>query len=116
MALIVRPTTWLHLSRLISVLICLCTLALLPLPQLGVLMWAESTEAECPGQENRESSEEKLVVRFAACVRLKDRCHSDHSRPHKTGDRLQPITSCTGRLTAIVGHQLANGLCLPLLI
>ena len=98
------------------VLICLCAFAVLPFPQLGVLIWAESAEGECTRQENRESSEETLVVWSSARRRLNNRHHSDHSRPHETGDRLHQIASHAGRLPVIVGHQLANGLGAPLLI
>ena len=116
MALRVRSTTRLPLSRLVSVSICLCAVAFLPLPQLAVLTWAESAERECPCQEGRESFEEELIVGSSACRRLNDRRHSDLSRPHETGDRLHQIASYAGRLPAMVGHQLANGLCAPLLI
>ncbi len=116
MALRVRSKTQLPFSRLVSVSIYLFAFTFIPPPQLGGLTWAESAEAECPYEEDRENAEEELVVCSSARRRLKHRRHSDLSRPHETGDRLHQIASYAGRLPAIVGHQLANGLCAPLLI
>jgi len=116
MALRVRSTTRLPLSRLVSVLICLCAFAFLPLPQHAVLTWTESAEGKCPCQKDRESPEGELVVWSSARRHLNDRRHSDLSRPYETGDRLHQIASYAGRPLAMVGHQLANGLCAPLLI
>ena len=116
MALRVRSTTRLPLSRLVSVSICLCAFAVLPLPQLGVLTWTESAEANHPCQENGESSEQELVVCSSARRRLNDQRHSDHSRPHETGNGLHHIASFADSLPTIVGHHLANGRCSPLLI
>jgi hypothetical protein len=111
-----QSTTRVAFSRLVSVSICLCALAFLPLPQLGVLTWVELAERECPRQEGGESAEEELVVWNSARRRLNDQRCSALSRPHETTDRLHQIASHAGRLTAIVGHQLTNGLCAPLLI
>ncbi len=115
MALGIRSKRRLTFSRLVSVSICLCAFGFLPLPQLAVLTWVESAERECPCQKDGERSEQEVVPRLSA-RRLDDRRHSDLSRPHETGDQFRQIASCTGRLPAIVGHQLANGLCAPLLI
>ncbi len=111
-----RSTTWLRLSRLVSVSICLFAFAVLPLPELIVLTLVEATEAESHSQEERESSEGKLVVCSSARRRLNYRRHSDLSRAHENGNQLHQIASYAGRLPAIVGHQLANGLGAPLLI
>ena len=119
----VRSTTRLPLSRLVSVSICLCAFAFLPLPQLAVMTWAESAPGECPCQEGKcprqedgKRSEEELVVWSSSRLRLKDLRHNDLRRLHKTGDRPHQIASCAGGLPARAGHQLANGLCAPLLI
>jgi hypothetical protein len=116
MALRVRSITRLAFSWLVSVSVCLCALTFIPLPQFAVLTWADSAEGKCPCQRDGESSEEELVVGSSARRRLNHRRHSDLSRPHETGNRLHQIASYAGRLPAIVGHQLANGLGAPLLV
>ncbi len=116
MALSLRSETQPVLSRLVSVSICLCTLANVSLPQISALTWAESAEGKCPCQNDGESSEEGVVVRSSARRRLNNRRHSDLSQPHETGDRVHQLGSYAGRLPAKVGHQLANGLGAPLLI
>jgi len=114
MALRVWSTTWLPLSQLVSVSIWFCAFAFLPLPQLGML--TDSAEGGCPCQKDGESSEKEVVFRSSARRRLNHRRHSDHSRPHETGDRIHLIASHVRPRLVIVGHQLANGLGAPLLI
>lgn len=116
MALRGRSTTRLLSSRLVSVSIHLCAFAFLPLPQFVGLTVTESAEGKCPGQEDRENSEEEQVDWSSARRRLNDRRHSGVSRSPETGDQLPLIAAIVGRPLAIVGHQLANGLCSPLLI
>jgi len=116
MALSEQSTMRPAFSRLVSVSICLCALVFLPLTQHVVLALAESSEAECPLQEEGESSKEELVVRSPVRRRSNERvqCGLSHSRkPHVC---FQKNSSYAVRLSAIVGHQLANGLCAPLLI
>ena len=115
MALSLRSTTRLPLSGLVVVSICLCAVAVLPLPQLAVLTWVAPAEAECPCQEDRDSSEEEIVFCSSAHRRLNRLQHRDLSRIHETGGQLHQNTSYASHLPAIVGHQLANGLCAPLL-
>ena len=113
----VRSTTRLPLSRLVSVSICFCVFAFLPPSQLIVGAWAESSQGECPHQEDGKKSEGKLVDWSSARSSLKDRRQRDLKRPISTGNRLYQIAaSYAGGLPAIVGHQLANGLRAPLLI
>ena len=116
MALRARSTTRLAFSRLTSVSICLCAFALLPLPEFVVMTSVEAAEVESPSQENRDSSEEELVVCSSARRRMSHRRHSKLSRSYETCDRRDQIASYGGRFPTIVGHQLANGLCAPLLI
>ena len=116
MALRERSITRLTLSRLVSVSICLCTIIFLPLPQLGVLTSVELAEGECPCQNEGEGSEEGVAVRSSSRRRLNNRRHSNLIWPHETGNWLHQIASYAGRLPTIVGPQLANGLCVPLLI
>ena len=116
MAFGVRSATRLPLSGLGSVSICLCAFGFLPIPQLAVQVGTESAEGKCPGQEDRESSEEELIDRSSARRRLSDRKHSDLSRAHETGYRLPQVASYFDLRMAVVGHQLGNGLGAPLLI
>ena len=101
---------------LVSVSIYLFAFTFIPLPQLGGLTWAESAEGKCPYKEGRENSEEELVVWSSARPHLNNRRHSNLRWSHGAGDRSYPAASHAVGPLAIVGHQLANGLCAPLLI
>ena len=114
MALRVRPK-WLPLSQLASVSVCVCTFALLPFSQLASLTLVESAGAERHCHEDGGSSKE-LVVLSSVRRRLKDQSHRAPARLHEVSDRLHQTASNAGRIPAIVSHQLANGLCAPLLI
>lgn len=103
-------------SRLVSALICLSVLALLPLPQYAVLTLAESSEMECPLQEEGEKPQEELVVKSPVRRRSNDRLQSGYHRSRKASCCFQHGTFYDVRLPVIVGHQLANGLSAPLLI
>ena len=116
MALQVRSTTRLAFSRLVSVSICLCAFAVLPFPQFALLTCAAPAEAESPSHEDRENSEEELVVRSSARRNLNHRDRSLLIRSHDTRIPLHQIAAYAGYLPMIVGHQLANGLRAPLLI
>ncbi len=109
MALNVRSTTKI-LSWFACLLVCSC--AFLPIPELAVLACAESMEGECPCHEDARGSEEELVVCSSIRRRLSDQRHRDRRWPHV----IHQVASDAGRLSATVGHQLANGLCAPLLI
>lgn len=116
MALGVRSTTRSPGLCLRSVSIWLYACAFLLFPQLAGQAWTESAEGERPCQEDRENSEEELVVWPSARRRLSEQRRCEFGRPHDTGHWLQRIASCSSRPTAVVGHQLANGLGAPLLI
>jgi len=111
-----QSTMRLAFSRLVSVTMSLCALAFLPLPQYAMLTLVETSEAECPVQEEGERSREELVVRSPARRRSNDRVRCGISRSRKAYVCFQQSNSCAVRLPAIVGHQLANGLRAPLLI
>ena len=116
MALRERPTTRLIISRLASVSVGLCLFTFIPLPLLAGTTGVEAAEGECPFQKDRENPEEELAVCSSASRRLNDRRHSGLRWPREIGNRLHQSDSDAGRPLAIVGHQLANGLCAPLLI
>jgi hypothetical protein len=107
-------TGWL-LSRLACVSVCLCAFSLLTPPQLFVQLEADSVEEESPSEEEGEDSEEELVIGSSA-RRLKAGRRRGIDRPLKTVDHLRRSASSAGCSPAIVGHQLANGLCAPLRI
>jgi len=111
-----RSAMRLAFSRLVSVTMCLCALAFLPHPQHAVLALVETSEAECPVQEEGKGSKEELVVRPPARRRSHDRVQCDVSRSRKTSGCFQKSNSRAVCLPAIVGHQIANGLSAPLLI
>jgi hypothetical protein len=116
MALRERPTTRLIISQLASVSVGLCLFTFTPFLLLAGPTGVEVAEGECPFQKDRESPEEELAAESSACRRLNNRRHSGLRWPRETSDRLHQSDSHAGRPLAIVGHQLANGLCAPLLI
>jgi hypothetical protein len=117
MALRLRSTIRLALSRLVSVSVCLCAFTFLPLPQLAGTTWTESSEAEFPlEEEDGKSAEEELAVGSSARRRLNHRRGRNLSLPYETGNPRCHSTPSGSRLLAIVGHQLANGLGAPLLV
>jgi hypothetical protein len=104
-------------SRLVSVSVCLCAFSFLAPPQLSMQARAESAEERSPCEEEGENSEEELVVGSSLRRGSKARRQSGGiSRPYKSVDRLRRSASYVGCSPAIVGHQLANGVCAPLLI
>ncbi len=116
MALSGPSTMRLAYSRLVSVSVYVCVLSFLPLSQHAVLAFADLAEAECPLQEEGESSQEELVAKSSARRRSNDQLPSSRNQPRKTYVCFRQQSSTAGLLPAIVGHQFANGLCAPLLI
>ena len=100
----------------LPVLACLCAFAVFPIHQLAGMMWAESSETECAAEESGERAVEEFVVRSSTRHRSKDQRRRELDRPHKTPARSRQVTPSDRRSLAIVGHQLANGLCAPLQI
>ncbi len=102
-------------SRLLPVIVSLCAFAILPLPQFVGMTCAESSETECPFEEDGESSEEELVV--TSSTRRRALNHRRGTSPfHKISDQPRQADSYGSRPQAIIGHQLANGLRAPLVI
>ena len=116
MVLKARSLTVPAFSRLVSLSICLFVLAVLPLPELVILASAEASEGGCPRQEDRESSEEELVVWSSARRRFENRRQVVIRRPVETINRHCQTAADDGRLPSVVGQQLSNGLCAPLLV
>jgi hypothetical protein len=116
MALRVQSTTGLFSSRFTWVLVCCCAFAVLPFPQLVALQSVVSAETEIPSQGDGERTEEEQVVSCTARRRLNGRRHSDLGKRHLPSHRFDQIVVYASRFQAIVGHQLANGICAPLLI
>ena len=103
-------------SGLVAVSICLSTMSALPIPHHSVVTWAESAEDECPSEKEREGSEKEQVVRHSQRHQLKKRHPGNFRRCHELDRRPLQATSFDDRPLGSVGHQLANGICAPLLI
>ena len=101
--------------RLFRYIVCLCALFILP-SHVALQGRAETTEEERPCQKEGEGTDTKQVVSNSGHRRLKHRRHGNVIRPIQIRDKLQRINSHAGRQSAIVGHQLGNGLRPPLLI
>ena len=111
-----QSTARLIISRLASLAVGLCLFTFLPLTLLVGPTGVEVTEGESPFQKDRENPEEELAVGSSACRRLNDRQPNGLRWPRKTSVRLHLHSPHSDRPLAIIGHQLANGLCAPLLI
>jgi hypothetical protein len=103
-------------SRIVSVSVCLCAFSIFLPAQFSTPEWSESAEEECPSEEDRENSEEELVVRLSERDRSRPRRCVRFCRAEETPERLRRYPSYATFFPAIVGHQLANGLCAPLRI
>ncbi len=111
-ALKTRWTTRLFFSQLASVLVGLCALAFIPIPQLSLQTCADSAEGRFPCREDGGSSSKELVVSSTICRRANGRHRNNFSWPRSTGNQPFQIAS---QAPTVVGHQLANGLRAPLL-
>ena len=103
-------------SRLVTVSMCFYAFSAMPIPQFRVLTWAESAEDECPSEKDREGAEEERVERNSERRRLKKRPHSNFGQFPELGRHHLQITSLGDPPLGVIGHQLANGICAPLLI
>jgi hypothetical protein len=111
-----QRTPELHIARLVPVSICLCAFILSPVPHLAALAWAESAELECPCKEDGKRSEKELTDWCSAHGRSNVRRRRSSGWPPEKRKQRQRVTTTAERVPAIIGHQLANGLCAPLLI
>jgi hypothetical protein len=89
---------------------------LLSLPQVSALSLAEFAEQECPCEEDGENAEEEFVVCSSARRRLKKRQHIGVDQPLLNNAQFRNSASHFDCASTIVGHQLSNGLCAPLLV
>jgi len=106
----------LRITRIVPVSICLCAFILFPTLQVTALAGPESSETACHYKEDGETSEKELVDWFSTHRRSNNRPHQGLNR--LSGNRIHPqrVLATANRVSANVGHQLANGLCAPLLI
>ncbi len=116
MAFMVRSKARRFFLQLVTVSISFCVFAFLPLSHLTGLTCVESSEVECPCEDDAANSSEELAVCSSTRRRLHDRRHSELQRRQESGSFPQQIASAAARRPALVGHQLANGLSAPLLI
>lgn len=111
-----RLTLRLMLGWFTSLSVSLCAFSLIMPPQVVTLATSDFSESECPPEEGRKTSEGEIVVSSSSRRR---RCvdHQGHRlyRVPAT-DRCPKIASFARPVSAIVGHQLANGIAAPRLI
>lgn len=110
-----RPTAGLLVARFLTVSFCLCVFAVSPLPQCVMLIAAHSAESACPCQEDGKTAEKELTPGFSVRRRL-SAAKSAVRHGVETGGKLHKTLSKSHRLPVIVGHQLANDHCAPLII
>jgi hypothetical protein len=115
MALNKPLATRLSLSQLMFVIVCLGAFACLPVLQLTLLTLAESSETECPLEEDGEGCEEELVVTASARRRLNSK-RPDASRSHWDSSQACQAAHHGSLPRAVVVHQLPTGLRAPLVI
>ncbi len=104
------------LSGLAPAVIFLCAFVTLPLPLIAEATGTQSWEEESPSEESGENHETEFVVTASECRRLSRlSCHA-LDRCQRTVHHLHLASSGRKSIPAVIGHQLANGLCAPLLI
>jgi hypothetical protein len=109
----IRSLTSLATSRIVPVLICLCTFSFSLVPSLGLPTLVESSEEERPAEEDGKKAEEELVV----CSSARRRLHpKDSGRLREGCDQSHQVSRYTSFLAGNFGRQFASGLCVPLLI
>ena len=111
-----RPTPGLLVARFLTVSILLCAFAAVPLPQFIVLTSAHEVESECTCKEDRETSEEALIVENSVRRRLRSVGKTRVCRVYDTAGKPHKSSSNARQLPATGGHRLANGCRAPLLI
>ena len=111
-----RLTTSVMFSRLVTVSVFLCAFAVLPLPHLICMECEGACETECPFEEDGESSEEELAAPMSMRQRLSSRLLEAIPFLQLKNIAGRHVSPKDGRLHAVIGHQLANGLCAPLVI
>ena len=95
--------------------ICLCSIAGLPLPQFVTQIIPQAVESESPWEEKEETSEE-VVAGSSVRRRVRTVGKTRLCRATNVAGVSRKISSCAGRLRAIVGHEFPNGLRAPLRI
>lgn len=98
-----------------SVLVWLCMFSLVLSPQAATLVSLDSTELECPAEEEGETTERETVVKFSRRSSEKQRSHTLLIRASSPDSIYRPC-SYTPPVRVSTGHRLANGLTAPLLI
>ena len=106
-----QRTPELHIARFLTASICLSAFAALPLPQFVVQTVGHGIESECPVEEGRETAEEDVVLNVTVRRRLKT---ARISRHYESAGMPRKSSSTARHISAIVGHQFANGLRAPL--
>jgi hypothetical protein len=102
--------------RLAVVPVCLCVLMFSPTDHLAMQSWAESPGEECPGHHDGDHREVELTACSSSQHRLRNWSRHQFSRRREARNRHDRVASSAVDRRAIVGHQLANGLCAPLLL
>ncbi|TWU13301.1 hypothetical protein CA54_21340 [Symmachiella macrocystis] len=117
-------TTRLPLPRFLTVWVCIGVFAFLPFSQLFTVPFfqlfsatnAETTEGECPYQNDGEATAEELLAYSATRRRADNRHCNAVRRSLQTSKRLCLAASHAGRRPGINSHQLSNGCSAPLRI
>ena len=96
--------------------VCVCAFSLSAFPQIAVFSWVEMAEEEAPAQEDEENCEKELEVFSSARRRFKRRYNVVLYQSLETINRPKRTTLPSQDRLTIIGHQLAHGLCAPLLV
>ena len=105
-----------HIMRFLITMICLCTIAGLPLPLSVLLVSPQAVEAESSGEDKVETSGEEVVAGSSVRRRVRTVGKTRLCLSTDVAGGLRGGTSYARQLPARVGHQLPNGLRAPLLL
>ena len=104
------------LAKLMTIWVCIGAFSLFCSPQISVVSWVQNSQQQAPTQEDNEDSEEAREVISSARHRENKRRDTIVCRLKNPSKRPVPARIVTSAELAIIGHQLANGLCAPLLV
>ncbi|MBL4884814.1 MAG: hypothetical protein JKY95_09805 [Planctomycetaceae bacterium] len=99
-----------------TIWVCLCAFSLASSPQFTVAAFAESTQEESSSPEDGEGAEEELEAVSSGRRSIKKRRSLFVSKPYGISRQHNVVASLASYLPAITGHQLANGVCVPMLV
>lgn len=114
MALQEQTTTRRLFARYFSAMVVFCTFLMLMPPGVATLTSVNAAENERPYEEDEETCESKLSV--STSIRRRGQGNPRPLQSSPIAATYAKLNSYANPISAVDGHQLANGLAAPLII